>query len=181
MLIIASYHRERALSYARRWAFDRNPLFYNFAGIGGDCTSYVSQCVYAGSCQMNYNVPNGWFFDNINHRSPSWSGVSQFYDFIVGNQGEGPFATETNAGGLTIGDVIQLQNNQGRFYHTLLVTGFAQGTYLVSAHTDDALDRPLNSYQYTGIRFLHIEGVRENTKEDVNCFYNLYNGISMYG
>ncbi len=181
MLVTISYNRERALAYARRWAFDRNPLFYDFAGIGGDCTNYVSQCVYAGCCEMNYNVPNGWFFSSTSHRSPSWTGVSQFYDFLINNQGNGPFATETNAGGLQIGDVIQLQNGQGRFYHTLLVTGFEKDTYLVSAHTDDALDRRLNTYRYAGIRFLHIQGIRIVRREGEDCFYDLYSGISLSG
>lgn len=33
-------------------------------------------------------------------------------------------------------------------------------TILVAAHTDDALDRPLSTYQYDVARFLHIDGVR---------------------
>ncbi len=179
MLVTNQYNRGLALEYARRWAFERNPLFYDFAGIGGDCTSFVSQCVYAGSCEMNYNVPNGWFFENINHRSPSWTGVNPFYDFMINNQGPGPFAVETDPGGLELGDVIQLQNEDGRFCHTLLVTGFDRNVYLVSAHTDDAFNRRLDTYNYAGIRFLHIIGVRVNTPASRNCFYNLNNGISI--
>ena len=34
MLITTTYNRKFALEYARRWAFERNPLFYDFAGIG---------------------------------------------------------------------------------------------------------------------------------------------------
>lgn len=181
MLITTTYHRERAREYARRWAFERNPIFYDFAGIGGDCTSFVSQCVYAGCCETNYNVINGWYYSNLENRSPSWSGVSFFYDFIVTNKGNGPFGMETDENGLEVGDVIQLQNPQGRFYHTLLVTGFEDNTYLVSAHTDDAFDRRLDSYRYAGIRFLHILGVREYEKNKESCFYNFYNGISLNG
>lgn len=180
MLVTNQYNRGLALEYAKRWAFERNPLFYDFAGIGGDCTSFVSQCVYAGSCEMNYNVPNGWFFENINDRSPSWTGVNPFYDFMINNQGTGPFAVETNPGGLELGDVIQLQNAEGRFYHTLIVTGFDENVYLVSAHTDDAFNRRLDTYNYAGIRFLHIIGVRVNKPASRNCFYNLNNGISIY-
>ena len=53
MLWTGAYDRERALAYARRWALDRNPLFYNFTTVGGDCTNFVSQCVLAGCCVMN--------------------------------------------------------------------------------------------------------------------------------
>ena len=54
MLLIKPYNRDRAVEYARRWAFERNPLFENFAGIGGDCTNFVSQSVLAGGCVMDY-------------------------------------------------------------------------------------------------------------------------------
>ncbi|MBR5616363.1 MAG: amidase domain-containing protein, partial [Clostridia bacterium] len=43
MLIEIPYMRERAVEYALRWALSRNPLFPDFAGIGGDCTNFVSQ------------------------------------------------------------------------------------------------------------------------------------------
>ena len=68
---------------------------------------------------------------------------------------------EIDTAKLVVGDVIQLQNNMGRFYHTLLVTGYEDNTYLVAAHTDDAFDRRLDSYIYANARFLHIEGVRK--------------------
>ena len=33
MLASLPYNRERAISYARRWALDRNPLFFDFTGL----------------------------------------------------------------------------------------------------------------------------------------------------
>lgn len=49
------YEREKVLKNAKRWAYDRNPQFYNFDNVGGDCTSFVSQCILAGSNVMNYD------------------------------------------------------------------------------------------------------------------------------
>lgn len=180
-MITRKYNRKQAVDYARKWAYERNPLFYNFTGIGGDCTSFVSQCVYAGCCEMNYNGGNGWYYVDLNNRSPSWSGVSFFYNFLVGNKANGPFAVEVAEGNLEPGDVIQLQNEGGRFYHSLLVTGYAQGTYLVSAHSDDAFNRRLDSYSYAGARFLHIEGYREYENDTVDCFGDFVNGIALQG
>ncbi len=44
---IKEYNRENAVEYAKIWAYKRNPKYYNFDPVGGDCTSFVSQCLYA--------------------------------------------------------------------------------------------------------------------------------------
>ena len=67
------YDRNKAIAYAQKWAFSRNPKYYNFDGVGGDCTSFVSQCIYAGSKTMNYTRDIGWYYINGNNKSPSWS------------------------------------------------------------------------------------------------------------
>lgn len=56
------YDRAQAVAYARRWALSRNPLFYDFTGIGGDCTNFVSQCLLAGCCVMDYEPVFGWYY-----------------------------------------------------------------------------------------------------------------------
>lgn len=180
MLAVKEYNRQFAYAYAVRWAYDRNPLFYNFTGIGGDCTSFVSQCVYAGCCEMNYSKINGWYYVDINDRSPSWSGVSFFFDFITANKLNGPFGYETEIEQLEIGDVIQLRNEMERYYHSLIVTGFDSGSILVSAHSDDAFNRRLDSYTYAGARYIHIEGFREYAKDKDICFVNFYEGVSFH-
>ena len=129
---------------------------------------------------MNYDVINGWYYHSINDRSPSWSGVTFFYDFMTANEKNGPFAVETDVNGLEMGDVIQLQNEMGRFYHTLFVSGFEEGSYLVSAHTDDAFDRRLDTYRYAAARYLHIEGIRIYQDTAASCFENVFYGISLH-
>ena len=42
-LIEFPYNRELAVAYAHRWAYGRNPEFFDFQGIGGDCTNFASQ------------------------------------------------------------------------------------------------------------------------------------------
>ncbi len=180
MLEIKPYNREFAYAYAARWAFERNPLFYNFTGIGGDCTSFVSQCIYAGCCEMNYDKTNGWYYVDLNDRSPSWSGVSFFYDFMTTNKLNGPFGRETGIEDIEIGDAVQLMNKMERYYHTLIVTGKDRGKILVSAHSDDAFNRRLDSYTFAGARYIHIEGYREYVKDKNICFSNLYEGISLH-
>ena len=153
---IVEYDRAAAVNYAETWAFSRNPAYYDFSGLGGDCTSFVSQCLYAGSGIMNY--PD-WYYRSSYDRSPSWAGVDELYAFLINNEGVGPFAIETGPDEMQPGDVIQLGRQDGTWYHTLLVVGIYPTIY-VAAHTNDAFMRPLHSYDFYAARYLHIEGVR---------------------
>jgi len=160
------YNRNAVLAYARRWALSRNPAYYDFTNIGGDCTSFVSQCVYAGCGVMNYTPTYGWYYISGLDKSPSWSGVNYFYNFITTNDGIGPFGIETDLSGLLLGDVIQLGNQNGQFYHSLVVTGIRNTSgrrrYYVSAHSNDAYMRRLDTYNYAQIRPIHIIAARIN-------------------
>lgn len=160
-LHIFAYNRTAAVDYARKWAYGRNPAFYDFSRIGGDCTNFASQCLYAGSGIMNYIPVLGWYYINANDRTASWTGVEYLYNFLTSNEGAGPFAEEVEIGELEIGDLVQLGRATGDFYHTPVVTGFSKGKPLVAAHSYDAYNRPLSSYSYGRLRCLHIVGVRK--------------------
>ena len=41
------YDRQKVIEYAKKWSYLRNPKYYNFDSVGGDCTSFASQCIYA--------------------------------------------------------------------------------------------------------------------------------------
>lgn len=176
MLVTKEYNRDHALEYARRWALDRNPLYYDYTGIGGNCTNFVSQCVYAGCCTMNYTPIFGWYYLSQGERTASWTGVEYFYNFMVGNRSVGPFCREVAMGEVQPGDVVQLGREEGGYYHTLLVTAVEENDLLVAAHSDDALDRPLSTYTYDFARFLHVEGVRLSIPDTGDCFLSLLNG-----
>lgn len=175
MLVVKPYNRQRAVEYARKFAFSQNPLFGNFRGIGGNCTNFVSQAIYAGSCVMNYMPTFGWYYISMDDRAPAWTGVDFFYNFMTENTGVGPFAQRVESDGLEIGDVIQLGRNEGGFYHTLLVVGYDGEDILVAAQTDDAFARPLSTYTYDFSRFLHILGVRVEANITEDCFDKIMN------
>ena len=179
MLVTKAYERDRAVEYAAKWAFDRNPLFTDYTGIGGNCTNFVSQAVYAGSCTMNFTPVYGWYFLSDRERTASWTGVEFFYNFIVGNRGVGPFGREADIETLLVGDVIQLAREREGYYHTLLVVGQTEGETLVAAQSDDAFNRPLSSYNYDYARGIHIEGVRQPVPTTGDCFESVYEGIAI--
>ncbi len=87
------YNREEAVQYTKTWAYSRNPKYYNFDSVGGDCTSFVSQCIYVGAKVMNYSQ-YGWYYKNGNNKSASWSGVEYLYKFLVNNKTAGPYGRE---------------------------------------------------------------------------------------
>ena len=177
MLVVKPYNRENAVAYARKYAFSQNSLFANFAGIGGNCTNFVSQCIYAGSCEMNYKPTFGWYYISLDERSPSWSGVEYFYNFIIENTDVGPFGRVATSDELENGDVIQLGRNEEGFYHTLLVVGFDGEDILVAAQTDNAYARPLSTYTYDFARYIKILGVRLESPDSTDaCFERVMAG-----
>ena len=153
------YNREAVVDYARRWALKRNPAYYDFEHLGGDCTNFASQCIYAGAQTMNFTPVMGWYYSSVSDRTASWSGVEYLYNFLVNNQAAGPYARIVSQREAEPGDIVQLGMRSGGFYHSPVIIAAAP-TILVAAHTYDTLDRPLFSYDYEIARFLHIEGVR---------------------
>ena len=179
MLVTGEYNRNRALEYAKAWALDRNPLFIDYAGIGGDCTNFASQVLYAGSCMMNFTPVTGWYFITDAQRSASWTGVEFLYNFITQNKGVGPYGREVFADEAIVGDIIQLSDENADFYHTLVIIGSEDGVFKVAAHSEDSYDRRLDSYNYTGLRYIHIDGIRYEIEVPSACFNDLIAGVSL--
>ena len=107
MLKTYPYNREKAAAYAKKWAFERNPRYMRFDGIGGDCTSFVSQCLFSGGAVMNYARDVGWYYNSPTDRAAAWSGVPYLYNFLTRNRSVGPFAEQTEADGIETGDLIR--------------------------------------------------------------------------
>ena len=158
---IIEYDRLAAFNYAKEWAFKRNPKYYNFNKIGGDCTNFASQCIYAGAGVMNYTPTFGWYYISLSDRSPSWTGVEYLYNFLVNNDGLGPFAEEVALEKLEVGDIVQLGTGTGDFYHSPVVVRVENGRIYVAAHTFDAFMKPLYSYSFAKARGIHILGARK--------------------
>ena len=156
-----SYNRKNVYEYAKKWAYGRNPKYYNFDPVGGDCTNFVSQCIYAGCYQMNYDKNNGWYYIDGNHKSPSWTGVKFLYKFLITNKGAGPKGKETTINNLDIGDVIQLSFDGNSFSHSLIVVqnGSNVDNTLIAAHTFDAFGKSVREYGYKKYRCVHIDKI----------------------
>ena len=56
-----TYNPSKAVAYAKKWAYGRNPNYKDYDPLGGDCANFVSQCIMAGGfstsgCTGNYGV-----------------------------------------------------------------------------------------------------------------------------
>lgn len=164
-MINYKYNRKNAINYAINWALKRNPRYYNFDLIGGDCTSFISQCIYEGCRVMNYaSNLYGWYYIDGNNKTPSWTGVEYLYNFLINNKGQGPYAKTVSIDKVEVGDVIQLKLDKSVFSHTLIISKIEYNNIdniFVCSHTIDVLNKRLCNYKYTDIRFIHIEGFRK--------------------
>lgn len=157
------YNRDAAVEYANTWAYSRNPVYYDFSQIGGNCTNFASQCIYAGSGVMNYTPIYGWYYIDVNDRAPAWTGVNELFRFLTTNRGPGPQGELVPLSRIEKGDVIQLRFNSGeKFDHTPVVTDAGDGTpntILLAANSRDVNCRPLSTYDYMELRPIHIFNV----------------------
>ena len=156
------YNRRKAVEYANKWAYKRNPKYYNFDSVGGDCTSFISQCIYAGADIMNYKKHIGWYYNSSTDRTASWSGVEFLYNFLTKNKGIGPRGEKTDINNIQEGDIIQLKLLEERFSHSLVVIdkkGNTLDEIYIATHTEDAFYRKVSTYNFKDIRFIHIKDI----------------------
>ena len=159
------YNREKVVEYAKKWAYDRNPQYYDFDNVGGDCTSFASQCIYAGAKIMNYSKQNGWYYISGNNKSPSWSGVEFLYNFLTQNKSVGPYGYQVEQNKIELGDIAQLSFDGNKFSHSLVIVKIQDKTDLnqifISSHTFDSFNKRISEYNFEKIRFIHIDKVRK--------------------
>ena len=164
MLKIIPYDRFAGVAYAHRWAYERNPKYMNFDELGGDCTNFASQCLYAGAGVMNFTPTFGWYYNSGKDRAPAWTGVPYFFNFLTRKQKTpGPFGREVLLEQVEPGDFIQLRfSGHQEFSHNPIGVEIKRengpGSILVAAHSQDTDFRPLSTYPYVQLRCIHILG-----------------------
>ena len=163
MRFYQDYDRKAVVKYAHHWAYGRNPAFYDYEQLGGDCTNFASQCIFAGCHIMNFTPTYGWYYIDANQKAPAWTGVEYLWNFLTRRTiSIGPIGEACALKDLRPGDLIQLQLKESGFQHSPVVVSVTQPvtpeTILVAAHSYDADNRPLATYNYKSLRSLHITG-----------------------
>lgn len=154
--------------------------YYDFSLITGnhDCTNFISHCLLAGGASKNVSA-NGWYYNTLSDRTPSWSNVNYLHNFLVRNSStRGPQgkSTEYSTGGslnslfstCRIGDIIQIKYNGNEIYgHSTMVTGksLSDSTILITSRTgrndynkSRVLTKVYGSDSAKYYRLIHLEG-----------------------
>ncbi|MEG0756189.1 MAG: amidase domain-containing protein [Oscillospiraceae bacterium] len=164
MLPSIPYDRAAAIAYAHEWAFGRNPDYYNYDDIGGDCTNFSSQCLFAGTGVMNFTPDYGWYYIDANRKAPAWTGVPYFNQFMtrLPPPGPGPIMELSDLEHVIPGDFLQLKFVEERFSHTVIIVEMGNPptleNTLIAAHSYDADFYPISEYYAKEHRFLHVLG-----------------------
>jgi hypothetical protein len=162
-----NYDRNKTVQYAELWWDKANPAYIEFEV---DCSSFVSQCLFAGGAPMHYTGKrdSGWWYKGRYNGQELWSfswAVAQGLQAYMLASHHGLQAEEVNtADALELGDVISYDwNGDGRYRHSTVVTAKdANGMPLVNAHTTNSRHRYWSyrdSYAWTEktrYRFLHV-------------------------
>ncbi|MFA5562144.1 MAG: amidase domain-containing protein [Eubacteriales bacterium] len=179
MLVIKPYHRDHAAEYAARRSLTRNPLYAGEAERGEGGANFVSQCLYAGSCTMNFTPVLGWYYLSESAYTDSWVRVETLYRFLLCNGGPGPFGRRAAMEELAVGDVIFLGRNGEGYFQAVLVVGDEGEAPLVATHGEDVFSVPLDRYRYDYAGLVRIEGVRQRLPAMQDCFHSFLEGIAI--
>lgn len=133
----------------------------DFDNMGGDCTNYASQVLYAGGAPMITVGNYKWYYYGYNNRYPSWTGVEEFYDYLINNKADGVHGIEVQSvNELKTGDIIQMDlDGDGVFNHTSVVCnplGYNGVLPTITSHSLDRFNEPILTFNFTDIRLIHL-------------------------
>ena len=117
-----------------------NPEYYNFNSVGGDCTNYVSQCLYAGGLPQTPGAHSGydcWYFSTENNRSDTWTRATILRRWLGNNYGR-IVDSPTDADVYTGSPVFYSRSGGAVWNHATICVGVnSAGTPIVNSHNND--------------------------------------------
>ena len=168
------YSPSEAVAYAQKYALGYNSAAYDV--FSSDCTNFVSQCLVAGGKTRTkpsnytrlgaiYETTSYWYsmhspsIKDKFYVSTSFIRVRDFYTYW---KTRGALVTT----GLTKaqlqskaqkGDIVQLKNAEGSWYHSIIITSGSKGSWKYCGHTSNRKDYPVKDItgaaQYRILRF----------------------------
>lgn len=162
------YGAYSAISYARQWAYGRNPSYADCSP--NDCVNFVSQSVRAGGV-IDDNVGSYvWYYNSYGFTS-SWISSTSFESYLLNNGGNlsniGVYAVSSSFGSAQTGDIVFHENGTNigdGVDHTMIITSYVYNAlgsisdYLICEHSGSSgnKDYPLSNKPYYAQYFVDI-------------------------
>jgi hypothetical protein len=131
-----TYNRDNAVLYAQTWALKLNtPPWANYESrvAGGDCTNFISQCLYNGGIPFDTTGASDyvkWYWYSEGKRVAPWSGAKEFNYYVKHNtSGPGLRAHFGSWSDMNIGDIVQLGGFYPKTTHSMIITGYVRDDY----------------------------------------------------
>ena len=165
-----NYNREAAVRYALRYALAPNPGYVFYPD--DDCTNFISQCLAAGGAQNDFNQSYPWWCVG-KRTSVCWAVAHSLYWYIRTRSEANSFGIKAQTytlddqddyaakinGKVTLGDLIQYRNFEGRIQHSTMITAFdAAQEPLVCQHTFEGRNVTWRK-SFKQVIFHHITGI----------------------
>ena len=164
------YNREKAVEYARKYALLPNTKDWkNYEAYGGDCTNFVSQCLFAGGIPFDHQgkyVTQKWYWYSDQYRTPSFTSADALKTYMLSNDGFGLVAQVGDMQSMKIGDIVQLGDLE-KTTHSMLVVG------LVKEDGDLSLTKDLLIAQHSGVDGIRGFNIPLATKPNQRIYYNI--------
>lgn len=166
-----TYDRKKAVEYNYKYITKRNPDYFAFDGIGGNCQNLVSQSLHAGGIPFDLSGDYKWksYTSEVDEtsdakgRTSSWTGTQNFYDYVKHNDKKGICAdSDINMFYAEIGDVGHV--GYVDFSHAVLVVELIKDKdgnvidFLINANSVNVKDFPFMAYIYPNKRVIKILG-----------------------
>lgn len=141
--VYSAYDPEAAARYADEYVWSEaagksvyeefyNSIYPSYNASGGDCTNYVSQCLYAGGMPMVKGTEygrDGWFYVP-GSRSATWTYAPYLRDWLADNRGK---LVKANADNIYLGCPVF----HGDYHATICVGRNSAGVPIVDSHNND--------------------------------------------
>ncbi|MFI8227861.1 amidase domain-containing protein [Streptomyces sp. NPDC085900] len=142
----APYNYPAMAAYAEKYWKNYNTAYRRYNGMGGDCTNFLSQSLYAGGWKQVTASTEDYdtWYSGSSSDSDTWIGVNEWSWFTQTAKRTTPLA---NAYQMDVGDVLQMDfDKDGSKDHSMMTTyRSGSGVPYVTYHDADTYRRSLSS------------------------------------
>lgn len=170
----STYYPSLAANYAMRYALSYNPAYPDMSAEG-DCTNFVSQCLYSGGISMvgtrsyagTFSSTTEWFCKDYSSGilsafavSTSWSRATDFTTYMrgVANTVSDKFYISHLHNSCAVGDVVMLAGKYTETaYHAIIISAKDSSKSYYCGHTTDRYNHSIEYLDEVNDRFIFFD------------------------